>query len=88
MIIFDRRDFVENFKYYHSNHGCALSNQATNKSNPTSTTFEQIYLLYDNLSLIFIKNQNICIATVALPLAVEKFSPAGTKFFPPANAII
>ena len=61
---------------------------ATNKSNPTSTTFEQIYLLFDNLSLIFIKNQNICIATVAVPLAIEKFSPAGTKFFPSVNAII
>lgn len=51
------------------------------KSKPTGINFELKFdSLFDNLSSSFIGNQNIFIATIAMPLAIKKSKLTGSKF--------
>ena len=56
---------------------------ASEKYNTIGTTFELKFIcvcFFDNLSPVFIGNQNTCIATFTVPLATKKINPTGTKF--------
>lgn len=53
----------------------------TKKFDPSGTTFKLKFdCFFDNLSRVFIANQNTCIAAVVIPSVTDKSNLTGTKF--------
>ena len=77
-VAFGRCCFTGNFRYFHSNCGCAPSNQII--LSYWYHFWTEISLFFDNLRPIFIGNQNICKANLAVPYANEKSNCTETKF--------
>lgn len=52
----------------------------TKKFDPSGTTFKLKFDFFDNLSRLYIANQNNCIAAVVIPSITDKSNLTGTKF--------
>ena len=76
-LVFDIQYFIGNFKFLWK---CGLTLHNGEMKSYCNYFWAEICLFFNNLISLFIGNQNVCIPTVVVLLAIKKSTPPGTTF--------